>query len=34
MLELAWQWGYFGALAIMIGVSLGPLLFFKRRGWL
>ena len=34
MPELAWQWGYFGALAIMISVAVGPLLFFKRRGWL
>jgi len=34
MPELAWQWGYFGALVLMIIASMGPLLFFRRRGWL
>lgn len=32
--ELHWTYGYFGALALMVGVSVGLFLFFKRQKWL
>ena len=34
MPELEWYWGYPAALAVMAGVALGLLLFFRRRGWI
>ena len=34
MPELAWSWGYPVALLVMLGIGLGILWFFKRRGWL
>jgi magnesium transporter len=34
MPELAWHWGYFGALGLMAGLGLGLYTFFRRRGWL
>ena len=34
MPELHSKYGYFAVLVIMIGVAIGMLLFFKRRGWI
>jgi len=34
MPELAWQWGYPFALALMALSVVTPFIFFKRRGWL
>jgi magnesium transporter len=34
MPELAWPWGYFGALGLMGAIGLTMLIFFRRRGWL
>jgi magnesium transporter len=34
MPELAWPWGYFGALGVMGGIGIMMLLFFRRKGWL
>lgn len=34
MPELAWPWGYFGALGLMGGISLVMVIYFKRKGWL
>jgi magnesium transporter len=34
MPELNWYWGYPFALAVMVAVVGGMLLFFRRRGWL
>lgn len=34
MPELHWRWGYFGALGLMLSVSLGLLFYFRRRHWL
>jgi magnesium transporter len=34
MPELDWQWGYGMAVVIMAVGCFGPLLYFKRRGWL
>ena len=34
MPELRSRYGYFTVLIIMIGVAIGMLLFFKRRGWI
>ncbi len=34
MPELGWYWGYPAALAVMLGVAGGLLLFFRRRGWI
>ncbi|GBD08248.1 Cobalt/magnesium transport protein CorA [Candidatus Thermoflexus japonica] len=34
MPELEWPWGYPMALLMMVGVSAGLALFFRRRGWL
>jgi magnesium transporter len=34
MPELRWPFGYLVAWAIMIAVTLGLLMFFRRRGWL
>lgn len=34
MPELAWQWGYFGALGLIVVGALAPILYFRRRGWL
>lgn len=33
MPELGWRWGYVAALALMAVVSLGLVLFFRRKGW-
>ncbi|RZL55765.1 MAG: magnesium/cobalt transporter CorA [Variovorax sp.] len=34
MPELEWQYGYAAAIALMIASALGPMLYFRRRGWL
>ena len=34
MPELAQQWGYPYALALMVLSALGPMLYFRKRGWL
>ena len=34
MPELGWYWGYPAVLGLMLGISLGLLWFFRRRGWL
>ena len=34
MPELAWRWGYPLILAVMLGIGLGLLLWFRHRGWL
>ena len=34
MPELEWYWGYPSALLLMLLVTLGQLMFFRRRGWL
>ena len=34
MPELAWRWGYFGALGAMAAVTVGMILYFKRKRWL
>jgi len=33
MPELDWEWGYFGAVILMLGASIGPILYFRRKGW-
>lgn len=33
MPELAWDYGYFGALGLMLAMGLVMLLFFKRKNW-
>jgi magnesium transporter len=33
MPELAWQWGYFGALGFMVVLGLGLAAFFKAKKW-
>jgi magnesium transporter len=34
MPELHWRWGYFGALGLMLLVSLFLLVYFRRKNWL
>jgi magnesium transporter len=34
MPELAWRWGYIGALGVMAAVAGGMLLYFRKREWL
>jgi magnesium transporter len=34
MPELGWKWGYFCALAIMAGIGISMLFYFKRKHWL
>ena len=34
MPELSWPWGYPMAIAIMVAVAVGPILFLRGRGWL
>ena len=34
MPELAWPWGYFIVLGLMLSVAIGLLLWFRHRGWL
>jgi len=33
MPELQWRWGYFAALAAMLGIGVGMYLWFRRKGW-
>jgi len=33
MPELQWRYGYFFALGVMVAITCGLLLFFRRRGW-
>ena len=34
MPELSWPWGYPMAIALMVAVAAGPILFLRRKGWL
>ena len=34
MPELSWPWGYPMAIAIMVAVAVGPILFLRGKGWL
>ena len=34
MPELEWQYGYACAIALMVASALGPMLYFRSRGWL
>lgn len=34
MPELKWQWGYFGALGLMLLIALAMLALFRKKGWL
>ena len=34
MPELGWRFGYFYALALMVAVAIGMIIFFKRKKWL
>ncbi|HEX7759961.1 MAG TPA: magnesium/cobalt transporter CorA [Caulobacteraceae bacterium] len=34
MPELDWAWGYLGAVILMLIAAFGPILYFRRRGWL
>jgi magnesium transporter len=34
MPELGWRFGYFYALAMMLAVAIGMIIFFKRKKWL
>jgi magnesium transporter len=34
MPELHWRYGYFGALALMLGTAVALLVVFQRKGWL
>jgi magnesium transporter len=34
MPELSWQYGYIGVWAVMIGMALLLLVFFRRREWI
>ena len=34
MPELEWQYGYIYVLLLMIASALGPMLYFRKRGWL
>jgi magnesium transporter len=34
MPELHWRYGYFEILAVMLGLTLGMLYFFKKKRWL
>lgn len=34
MPELEWQWGYYGALAVMAVTAVGILFFFRKKGWI
>jgi magnesium transporter len=34
MPELRWRWGYPAVWSLMIGVALGFLAWFRRRGWI
>jgi magnesium transporter len=34
MPELAWPWGYFGALGVMGCIGATMVIYFKRKGWL
>lgn len=34
MPELDWRWGYFATLAVMAGIGISLLLYFKKKRWL
>ncbi|RGE44796.1 magnesium and cobalt transport protein CorA [Comamonas testosteroni] len=34
MPELEWQYGYVYVIALMVASALGPMLYFRKRGWL
>ncbi len=34
MPELKWRWGYFGLWGVMLAISAGMLIFFRRKRWI
>lgn len=34
MPELRWQWGYYGVIALMAGVTAAMLVYFRRKDWI
>jgi magnesium transporter len=34
MPELNWRWGYFAVLALMAGIGVFMLIYFRRKKWL
>ncbi|MEG1201813.1 MAG: CorA family divalent cation transporter, partial [Comamonas sp.] len=34
MPELEWQYGYPYVLVLMIASAVGPMIYFRKRGWL
>ena len=34
MPELQWRWGYFAVMALMLGIGIGLLIYFKKKRWL
>jgi magnesium transporter len=34
MPELEWRWGYFAVLALMVGIGVWMIFFFKRKKWM
>jgi magnesium transporter len=34
MPELEWEYGYVYVIALMIASALGPMIYFRKRGWL
>jgi magnesium transporter len=34
MPELSQKWGYPAALLLMVASAVGPMLYFRKRGWL
>lgn len=34
MPELAWKWGYFAVLALMVGIGISMVFYFRKKHWL
>jgi magnesium transporter len=34
MPELEWKYGYVYVLLLMVASAVGPMMYFRRRGWL
>src|SRR5690606_10479823 len=34
MPELHWKWGYFGVWGVMVTLTTGMLVYFRKKGWL